>query len=279
MSLSLILTILVGALSPLAADEVPVVRGRINMANHDAIQGLYVSVEDASTHARTAQADVRIDGSFEFRGISTGEYMLCVTDGRRQTVWQQAVTIQPPMPDVDVRLPDREPIGAGGRTMTVSLTELMHPPNKKAVQAFRSALRLSSTGKHDDAVTQLETAVRISPEFAAAHTNLAVEHFRLGRFEESATETARAIQIGGSDPLKLCNLAMAQARLQRYDEAVKSARASLRLDSHYVRASMILGFILVDEPATRAEGIKHLEKAAAEFDLARWFLERLRTSQ
>jgi Flp pilus assembly protein TadD len=236
-----------------------------------------VSIEDASTHARTAQTDVRIDGSFEFHGISTGEYTLCVADGSGHAVWQQSVTIQGLIPEVDVRLPDRERIGTGGKAATVSLKELMHPPAKKAVQAFHSALRLSSTGKHGDAVTQLETAVRISPEFAAAHTNLAVEHFRLGRMEESAAESARAIEIGGPDPLNLCNLAMAQALLQRYDEAAKSARASLRLDSHYVRANMILGFILVDEPATRAEGIQHLEKAAADFDLARRFLERLQT--
>ena len=279
MSLSLLVTILFVALSQLAASEVPIVRGRVNTPSRAAVQGLYVIIEDASTHARIAQADVRIDGSFEFRGISTGEYTLRVTDGSGHAVWQQPVNIQMPAPEVDVRLPEREPIQAGGRAATVSLTQLMHPPNKKSVQAFHSALRLSSAGKHDDAVSQLETAVRISPEFAAAHTNLAVEHFRLGRIEEAAAETARAIQIGGPDPLNLCNLAMAQARLRRYEEAEQSARASLHLDSHYVRANMILGFILVDEPRTRAEGIKHLEKAATEFDVAREFLERLRGSQ
>ena len=151
----------------------------------------------------------------------------------------------------------------------------MHPPQKKAVQAFHNALRLSSTGKYEDAATELEKAIHLSPDFTAAHTNLAIEHFRLGRFEESAEESARAMEIGGPDPLKLCNLAMAQARLRLWEEAEKSARAALRLDSHYVRANMILGFILVDAPATRSEGIKNLEKAAPAFELARMFLQRL----
>jgi hypothetical protein len=35
----------------------------------------------------------------------------------------------------------------------------------------------------------------------------------------------------------------------------------------------------VNEPATRGEGVKHLEKAAAEFASARQFLEQLRASR
>jgi hypothetical protein len=42
---------------------------------------------------------------------------------------------------------------------------------------------------------------------------------------------------------------------------------------------MIVGLILVDEPARRAEGMKHLEKAAAESKVARQVLERLQASR
>jgi tetratricopeptide (TPR) repeat protein len=114
-------------------------------------------------------------------------------------------------------------------------------------------------------MTELEKAIRISPEFAAAHTNLAVQYLRMGRFEDSIAESARAIQLGGPDPVTLCNLATAQAGLHRYAKAEKSARTALRLDSGYLKANLILGSILADEPATRGEGVKHLEKAAAEF--------------
>ena len=173
------------------------------------------------------------------------------------------------MPTLEVRLPERESDGGGARAATVSVTQLMHPPDKKAVQAFQSALRLSSAGKYEDAVSELEKAIHISPEFAEAHTNLAVQYFRMGRFQQSIAESTLAIQIGGPDPRNLCNLASAQARLHRFAEAEKSARAALRLDSGYLKANLILGSILADQPATRGEGIKHLEKAAAEFASAR----------
>ena len=275
----MIVAILISAPLELAASEVPIVRGRINTPNHDLVQGLCVSIEDASSHARTAQADVRIDGSFDFRDISTGSYTLHVTDRSGQALWQQSVDIQMPMPDVEVRLPDREPDRGGSRTSTVSLTELMHPPDKKAVKAFERALHLAAKGKYEDAATELEKAIGISPEFGVAHTNLAVQYFRLGRYEESAQESARAIQINGPQAVSLSNLAAAQAHLQRFDEAEKSARAALRLNSSYLNANLILGFILLADPATRSEGITNLEKAAPAFATARLFLEGLRAGR
>jgi tetratricopeptide (TPR) repeat protein len=128
-------------------------------------------------------------------------------------------------------------------------------------------------------MTELEKAIRISPDFGAAHANLAVQYFRSGRFEESIAESERAIQILGPNPLNLSNLATAQARLRRFAEAEKSARAALRLDSGYLKANLILGSILVNEPTTRGEGVIHLQKAAAEFASARQFLEQFRASR
>jgi tetratricopeptide (TPR) repeat protein len=272
-------TIVFSMLSSSVAAELPVVRGRLHPPARELVQGLLEMMEDVSAHTATSRVDIRLDGSFEFRDVRTGDYTLRVTDAFGVTLYQQFVTIQEHMPELEVRLPERESDGAGARAATVSVTQLMHPPQKKAVQAYQRALRLSSAGKYGDSVTELQNAIRISPEFAAAHTNLAAQHFRLGRFEESAAESARAIQLGGPDPINLCNLATAQARLHRFAEAEKTARAALRLDPDYLKANLILGSVLADQPATRGEGIKHLEKGAAEFTSARQFLEQLRGSR
>ena len=263
-------------LSSSMAAEIPVVRGELNPPASGSIQGLLVILESISTHTEISRAEIRGPGSFEFRDIPAGDYTLRVTNGFGRTVCQQFVTIQDHMPELEIRLPERESNGSGAGAVTVSVTQLTHPPRKKAVQAFQSARRLSEEGKYGDAMTELEKAIRISPQFAAAHTNLAVQHFRLGRFEDAIAESDRAIQIGGPNPIDLCNLATAQARLRRFAEAEKSARAALRLDSSYLKANLILGSILLNEPATRGEGITHLQKAAAEFTSARQFLVQLR---
>jgi tetratricopeptide (TPR) repeat protein len=261
------------------AAEIPVVRGQLRPPAQEFVPGLFVIVEEGPTHTEISRVDARIDGSFELRDIPTGDYTLRVTDSYDRTLCQQFVSIGKQMPPLEIRLPERESHGAGAGAAKVSVTQLMHPPHKKAVHAFETALRLSSAGKYDDAASELEKAIRISPEFAAAHTNLAAQYFRIGRFEESIAESTRAIQIGGPDPRNLCNLATAQARLNRFAEAETSARAALRLDSGYLTANLILGSILAYQPATRGEGVKHLEKAAAEFASARQFLEQLRASR
>ena len=278
-ALSLLTPIVSIGLSSSMAAEIPIVRGQLQMTGSEWVQGLFINLEEASSHLHIAQVDVHGNGNFEFRDIPSGDYVLRVTDGRGLTVCQQLVTIREQAPDLGIRLPERESHDAGAGASTVSVRQLMHPPNRKAVQAFQSALRLSAAGKYEDAVSELERAIRISPEFAAAHTDLAVQHFRLGRFEEAAAESSRAIEIGGPDPLNLSNLASAQARLHRFAEAEKAARAALRLDSGYLKADLVLGFILADEPATRGEGIRHLEKAAAEFASARQALEQIRTAR
>jgi tetratricopeptide (TPR) repeat protein len=278
-TLSLLSVIVFTGLSSSMAAEIPVVRGQLHPPARELVQGLFVIIEEGSTHSEISRVDARIDGSFEFRDIPAGDYTLRVNDSFSRTVWQQFVTIDKQMSPLEVRLPERKSHGAGAGAATVSVKQLMHPPQKKAVQAFDRALRLSSAGKYDDAAGELQMAIRISPEFAAAHTNLAVQYFRIGRFEESIAESARAIQIGGPDPRNLCNLAMAHARLRRFAEAEESARAAVRLDSSYLKANLILGVILVHEPATRGEGVKHLEKAAKEFASAGQFLEQLRASR
>ena len=48
------------------------------------------------------------------------------------------------------------------------------------------AQRFSESGQTEKAVEELEKAIRISPEYADAYNNLAVQHIRMGRFEDAA---------------------------------------------------------------------------------------------
>ena len=98
---------------------------------------------------------------------------------------------------------------------TISLTQLRHPPSRKAFQAVASAQRFSQSGQTEKAVEELEKAIRISPEYADAYNNLAVQHMRMGRFEEAAGELTHAISIAGPNPMALSNLAYAQRQLNR----------------------------------------------------------------
>lgn len=142
-----------------------------------------------------------------------------------------------------------------------------------------SAQLFSESGQAEKAVEELEKAIRISPEYADAYNNLAVQHIRMGRFEEACGELARAIVIAGPSTLLLSNLAYAQRQLNRLPEAIVSAPAALRLDSGSPQAHLILGSILAQDPRTRAESIPHLERAAETLPSARASLEQVRRAR
>jgi hypothetical protein len=253
-----------------------VLRGQLQAGPRVLFDGFFVAMEGVTEHHELHRVDVSVGGGFEFHAVPTGEYVLRVTDLHGDTVHQEYVTVQPHMSEITVRMPEPRPRPSAPGT--VSLTQLRHPPDRKAIRAFTAATKLSESGSYSQAVEELEKAIRISPEFSDAYTNLAVQHIRLRRFEEAAAESERAMQIAGPDSLNLCNLAFAQFQLRRFEQAAASARAALRLDSGYLQAHLVLGAVLANDPATRAEAMQHLELAAERFPSARINLERLRAA-
>ena len=127
----------------------------------------------------------------------------------------------------------------------------MHPPAKKAMQAFVEAQKLSEAHRFADAAKQLERAIGISPDFAGAYSNLCAQYIRMGRYEEGSSAIARAIQIGQANVVDLANLAYAQFALGKYGEALASARAAVQSDPTNASAQYILGFVLAKDRRAR----------------------------
>jgi hypothetical protein len=61
-------------------------------------------------------------------------------------------------------------------------------------------------------------------------------------------------------------------RLGLRDQAIVNVRAGLKLDQGSQQGHLILGMLLVSDPATRSEGIRHLEQVADTMPTARKML-------
>jgi tetratricopeptide (TPR) repeat protein len=250
------------------------VKGELHSQAPVSFHDLYVELAVLGQERDVRRVDVQFDGTFQLRDILSGSYTLRVTTLQGELVHQELVTVAPQAAILTVRLP--APAAKPSAPGVISLTQLRHPPARKAFQAVVSAQRFSESGQTEKAVEELEKAIRISPEYADAYNNLAVQHMRMRRFEEACRELARAIAIAGPNPMQLSNLAYAQHQLNRLPEAIAAARAALRLDSGWPQAHLILGSILAQDPRTRAESIPHLERAAETLPSARATLQRLR---
>jgi tetratricopeptide (TPR) repeat protein len=210
--------------------------------------------------------DVSLHGDFTARSLPFGDYMARVTTLHGDTVSQQLISITQPVAVVDLRLPPRPAMPTGA---TVSARELRNPPRRQAVDLSEAAQRFAGSGRFDRAASELEKAVRISPDYAAAHSNLAVQYLRLGKYREAEAEVRLAMEIAGPNVQDLSNLAFAQLSQERFGEAKASAQAALKLAKGHAPAHLVLGLTLVLEPETRGEGMAHLEEAAKTLESAR----------
>ncbi len=143
------------------------------------------------------------------------------------------------------------------------------------------ACALSAQGKHDEAIAELNTAVRLKPDDAAAHAALASAladrgklvnavaeyraavrlepddadaHRRLGytlatqgKLEEAITEYKNAIRLNPKHALAHTNLGYALLSQDKVDEAAAEYREAVRLEPHDYNSHNNLGAVLCDK--------------------------------
>lgn len=233
-----------------------------------------VDLEDLSHH-KVATGNPRAGNYFDFRNIPAGDYFVTVSDPQGRTVYRGPVTVQQGVWEdiIDLGESHKASHPPGG---PISVTQLQHPPSRKALAASAEAQKLARDRQYAAAAEQLEKAIRISPDYAGAHTNLAAQYIRLGRFEEALTECRRAIGISGPNAMDLGNMALAQAFLHRREQAIESAQAGLKIEPDSAHLHYILGRLLAMDRRTLPAALPHLELAARTMESARTTLEAVR---
>ena len=231
------------------------------------LDGYLVDLYDVSSRRDVDHAYVRADGTFDFHNVAYGEYQIRVSNAGGEVVYQTFFSVNVNTTPLEIYLPhqqiQRPPSGQ------VSVTQLKHPPARKAFGAFVAAQRLSQAGQYRKAAEELEKAIQISPEYAEAYTNLAAQHFRLGLYEDAVNDAKRAMELTSPNAIDLCNMSFALLRLQRYQEAVDAARTAVRLDPANDKARYMLGTLLAMDWRTIHEGIQQLERVVETVPAAR----------
>ena len=99
-------------------------------------------------------------------------------------------------------------------------------------------------GRNSEAVDANQTAVALSPEDAAAHSNLGVALQELGRLEEAEASHTQAIALKPNFAEAHNNLGSTLQEQGKLDEAEASCRQAIALKSDYAEAHYNLGNML-----------------------------------
>jgi Flp pilus assembly protein TadD len=77
---------------------------------------------------------------------------------------------------------------------------------------YDTADKLKDEGKLDEAVTKLKEALAVDPNYALAHSALAVVQQRLGRHDEAIAHARKVCEIEPNDPFSYTALSVTYQR-------------------------------------------------------------------
>ncbi len=207
------------------------------------------------------------NGDFQIEGVSDGNYQLTITDHQGRRIQQQLVHVDSSGTSIEVRLPsekhDAPPSGS------VTFAELNHKVPRKARNELKAAEEARSQGDHQNSMLHLEKALRIDPDFAAAHNDLAMDYMSLHRFENALTELERAEKLDPAAEVIEINRAACLLEMGRLKDAESAARRSVQINGTSPRSRFALGLVLVNERKFTPEAIDNLLLASRSMPAAR----------
>jgi rhomboid protease GluP len=123
------------------------------------------------------------------------------------------------------------------------------------------ARQLESEGKADAAVSELERALALDPDFTEGQIQLGLVHLQAGRFAEAIPALERAAALSPKSAEIRTTLGFAYLRAERYDEAISTFEQAIDLDPELYEPQRNLAIAL--------RYANRLDEAAEAFRIAR----------
>jgi tetratricopeptide (TPR) repeat protein len=95
-------------------------------------------------------------------------------------------------------------------------------------ELYRQYEQLKDEGKLPEAVAALEEAIKVDPNYALAHSALAVAYGKLGRHEDAIRHGLKVCELEPNDPFSFTAMSVTFQRAGRIPEAEEAmARARM----------------------------------------------------
>ncbi len=230
---------------------------------------LLVELEGTGSSLPTLRAPVASDGTFRFHQVEPGTYRAVVRTVNGQILQQKFLTLGPDLAPVVIELQPRKEERPSSGHVSASPSCGIQPQAspKKAVKAVVRAWRLSVAGQHQKAANELETALRIAPDYASAHNDLAIQYLILGRSQEALEHFQTATRIAPEMQVAYRNAAWVLSGFGRYVEAEQAVRRALAIDATDAKAHFVLGELLA-KLDRREDAVRELKLATPSVPIA-----------
>ena len=120
---------------------------------------------------------------------------------------------------------------------------------------------LLQNGRADDAMLEFEKALELYPDYADAHTKLAIILFRQGQIDEAIDHYRKALDADGKNDEALNNLGLALLQKGKAGDAIPNYRKAIEINPNNIDARNNLGNALL-QMGQVSEAIVEFQKAS-----------------
>jgi tetratricopeptide (TPR) repeat protein len=226
---------------PLAPGSFYEISGQIRSAENRPIENVMVRIE-SSTGALVDQGTADNMGRFRFIRLRPGQYKVFVKAAGLSAA-PQSVDLSRVSPRVHVLL-QLVPESATFRTRGSGnswIIDARVPAD--ALAALEKGRTAAAQKKTDAAITHLQTATRIYPNYYEAHRMLGQLYMDTSQWEKAEASLKQAVKIDPKAVLALTTLGEVYRREKKYVEAQRILEEALKLDNNSWESNFTLGRI------------------------------------
>lgn len=129
------------------------------------------------------------------------------------------------------------------------------------VTYFSVGTALNDLGRCEEAMQQLQEAIKIKPDFAQAYVNLGTTAMKMKQWDLAEDHLREALRITPDNPVALQNLANVAVEKGDQEEAERIYRQAIQIDPFLIPALQSLARLLVQRGDT-AEAVQLMKQAA-----------------
>jgi tetratricopeptide (TPR) repeat protein len=217
------------------------------------------------------------NGEFTFKDLYSGIYYIEVfADQSLYDSFKQEIKLNPGEPAfVILYLKERKgPVARASRGNVVSISEEDSTVPDSARKTFEHARKLIEKKDFDNAISELNKAVAIHPDYVSARNYLGVQYLKLKRFAEAAEQFKTILEKNPKYFNARLNLGIVFVEQKRFTEAIEELSQAVTLDSSQPAAHLFWGIAALDlnylEIAER-ELVKALLLGGAQYSNAHYY--------
>jgi Tfp pilus assembly protein PilF len=256
------------------------IEGRIYFpSGRKADGGIKITLETASAGTLTVYSD--FNGTFSFRNLSGGSYTVVIPGTADYEGVREAVYIDDPGSSsmrgnsVSASSPARfiiVPIYLMAKRVntakpTVVDAALAALP-KAAVDLYQKALESLRASDHKKAISELEAAISIYPEFPRALNELGVQYLVVGQIGKAVTALESAVRLAPEDFVPRLNYGIALLQKKEFKTAEDQLRIALQKNDGAATVHMYLGIALLHQQNAKAGNEARYSEAEKELQRA-----------